>query len=53
MQLLNFVCCLIVKINCLNFFKLKVLCCDFVFSSEIKFDEVYNLNFVYLILNEN
>lgn len=32
---------------------MKVLCRDFVSSSETKFDEVYNLNSVYPISNEN
>lgn len=50
---MNFVRRSTVKINCLNLFKLKVLCRDFVSSSETKFDEVYNLNSVYPISNEN
>lgn len=53
MQVVEFRTSFNCKNQLFNSFKLKVLCRDFVSSSETKFDEVYNLNSVYPISNEN
>lgn len=53
MQVVEFRTSFNCKTQLFNSFKLKGLCRDFVSSSETKFDEVYNLNSVYPISNEN